>query len=577
MKKLLLVALMATIGATAQTLIPSNIVKATNGSLLLQGTNSAGTPTQSVEVTNVGHIFARSANFNGSDGVSAQKLTLSNGGAITGSDQVVTIDAVGNGNVVIKDQTTIEGNLRVNQTISSSQAIQTTGTGSIHSAYNLSAAGNKFNVAGDSGLITSNGINNNLKGITNAGLITQVTAGNVNETSLQAINGSQLHATNTIVSNNATIAANAISQVQSNLNSTDLNVANNTNDILDLRSVKADKTQVLNDIAAAKEQAITSSNLYTDGKINALDNKFTSEVSKLNVEILDINENLSKVNSKVNVQVERLDNRIDETNENVRENTINITNLQNSKADKFQVELDIAQAKSEAITTSNAYTDTKVGALETKVNTQVTRLDGRIDNLDSKVNTEVSRLDGRIDATNQNVTNLSNKVTTEVARVDSRIDATNTTVEANKKEAADATAKVQSNLDKEAKRLDMKIDSEVQKVESKFNQKITEVDLRLNNRIDAVMTYVGNEFKAVNNRIEGLGASMVALSAAATSSVYNANKPTNLNIGTGFYGRSTAIAVGMSHFFNASTKVSVNWSQGSHTKNAVGIGAGFAF
>jgi hypothetical protein len=280
---------------------------------------------------------------------------------------------------------------------------------------------------------------------------------------------------------------------------------------------------------------------------------------------------------QLDLEVNRLNANLEFTNENVRENTINITNLQNSKADKFQVELDIAQAKTEAITTSNTYTDTKVGALETKVNTEVTRLDGRIDNLDSKVNTEVSRLDGRIDATNQNVTNLSNRVTTEVARVDSRIDATNTTVEANKKEAADATAKVQSNLDKESKRLDMRIDTETQRVESKLNQRITEVDLRLNNRIDAVMTYVGNEFKAVNNRIEGLGASMVALSAAATSSVYNANKPTNLNIGTGFYGRSTAIAVGMSHFFNASTKVSVNWSQGSHTKNAVGIGAGFAF
>jgi hypothetical protein len=191
-------------------------------------------------------------------------------------------------------------------------------------------------------------------------------------------------------------------------------------------------------------------------------------------------------------------------------------------------QLDAAKAE------ANAYTDTKVGALETKVNTEVTRLDDRID-------------------------------------------ATNKVVEANKKEAADATAKVQSNLDKEAKRLDMRIDTETQRVESKLNQRITEVDLRLNNRIDAVMTYVGNEFKAVNNRIEGLGAATVALSAAASSQIYSPSKPTNVNIGTGFYGKATAIAVGMSHYFNSQTKLSVNYAAGSNTKNLVGIGAGFSF
>jgi hypothetical protein len=514
---------------TAQTLVaPNNTIKATNGSLLLQGTNSSGTPTQSVAISNVGHISGRSMDLNGADGISAQKLTLSNGGTISGSGQVLTIDAVGNGNVVIKDQTTIEGNLKVNQTISSSQAIITTGTGSISSAYNLSAASNKFNVAGDNGNVRTAGTVSASSFGTNSGNFNvNGTNGNILTTGLINANGKA-----TIDASNGNIWASGTTTAQGGLKV--FNGASITGG-LDVQNGKI--TKVANGTAA------------------------TDAVNK----------------GQLDLEVNRLNANLEFTNENVRENTINITNLQNSKADKFQVELDIEQAKNEAITTSNTYTDTKVGALETKVNTEVTRLDGRIDNLDSKVNTEVSRLDGRINATNQNVTNLSNKVTTEVARVDSRIDATNTTVEANKKEAADATAKVQSNLDKESKRLDMRIDTETQRVESKLNQRITEVDLRLNNRIDAVMTYVGNEFKAVNNRIEGLGASMVALSAAATSSVYNANKPTNLNIGTGFYGRSTAIAVGMSHFFNASTKVSVNWAQGSHTKNAVGIGAGFSF
>jgi hypothetical protein len=225
---------------------------------------------------------------------------------------------------------------------------------------------------------------------------------------------------------------------------------------------------------------------------------------------------LNVVQNKLDTQVERLDAIID------------------TKADKVQVAQDIQQAKREAIRISNEYTDEKIMEVNYKVDKEVTRLDGRID-------------------------------------------ATNNVVEANKKEAADATAKVQSNLDKESKRLDMRIDTETQRVESKLNQRITEVDLRLNNRIDAVMTYVGNEFKAVNNRIEGLGASMVALSAAASSQIYSPSKPTNVNIGTGFYGKATAIAVGMSHYFNSQTKLSVNYAASSNTKNLVGIGAGFSF
>jgi hypothetical protein len=442
---------------TAQTLVaPNNTIKATNGSLLLQGTNSVGTPTQSVEVTNVGHIFARSASFNGSDGVSAQKLTLSNGGTISGSGQVVTIDAVGNGNVVIKDQTTIEGNLKVNQTISSSQAIITTGTGSIHSAYNLSAASNKFNVAGDTGNVKTTGTISAANFSTNSGSF-YVNGSNGNTT----VHGVSL------LFGGAYVGPRADDSSQPAL--------------------------TVNGQGAFK--GISNGNQKITGVANG-----TAATDAVNKSQLDA-----------------------------------------------------------AITTSNAYTDTKVGALETKVNT------------------EAKRLDDRIDATNQNVTNLSNKVTTEVARVDSRIDATNKVVEANKKETTEATAKVQSNLDKEAKRLDMKIDSEIQKVESKFNQRITELDTRLNNRIDNVLTYVGNEFRAINNRIDGLGAMTVALSTAATSSVYNPEKPTNVNFATGYYGRSGALALGVSHFLSSNTKLSVNYAAGSFTKSAVGVGVGFCF
>jgi hypothetical protein len=122
-----------------------------------------------------------------------------------------------------------------------------------------------------------------------------------------------------------------------------------------------------------------------------------------------------------------------------------------------------------------------------------------------------------------------------------------------------------------------KLDDKINSNDEKINQRVRDLEIKVDNRFNAVMSYVSNEFTAVNNRLEGLGASMVALSAAATSSVYNPNKPTNLNIATGVYGKGYAIAGGLSHFFNSQTKVSVNWSQGSNTKNAVGVGVGFSF
>jgi hypothetical protein len=237
--KLTALALLAmTSAASAQVIATGNTVKAVNGPLLLQGVNSSGVATQSVSISNVGHVDARSANFNGADGVSASKFTMPSGGTISGAGQVITIDAVGNGNIIAKDSLRVEGNITGTQTISTSGTIQTTGTGSINSAYNLTGAGGKFNVAGDtgtvnvgSGKIVLNATNGNAsvngvallnggayvgqrveggslpaltvngvtasKGIHNGGQkIAGVADGNVNATSDQAVNGSQLHATN---------------------------------------------------------------------------------------------------------------------------------------------------------------------------------------------------------------------------------------------------------------------------------------------------------------------------------------------------------------------------------------------
>ena len=167
---------------------------------------------------------------------SAQTVTANT--IVTSGTQTLTIDAVGNGNIVMKDSLRVEGNITGTQTISTSGTIQTTGTGSINSAYNLTGAAGKFTVAGDtgtvnvgSGKIVLNATNGNAsvngvallnggayvgqrveggslpaltvngltasKGIHNGGQkIAGVADGNVDAASDQAVNGSQLHETN---------------------------------------------------------------------------------------------------------------------------------------------------------------------------------------------------------------------------------------------------------------------------------------------------------------------------------------------------------------------------------------------
>jgi hypothetical protein len=167
---------------------------------------------------------------------SAQVVTANT--IVTNGTQTLTIDPIGNGNIIAKDSLRVEGNITGTQTISTSGTIKTTGTGSINSAYNLTGAAGKFTVAGDTGTvnvgagkIVLNATNGNAsvngvallnggayvgqrveggslpaltvngltasKGIHNGGQkISGVADGNISATSDQAVNGSQLHETN---------------------------------------------------------------------------------------------------------------------------------------------------------------------------------------------------------------------------------------------------------------------------------------------------------------------------------------------------------------------------------------------
>lgn len=252
----------------------------------------------------------------------------------------------------------------------------------------------------------------------------------------------------------------------------------------------------------------TSTEVVNGQQLHTTNNNVTTVNDRLSGQVARIDQQVTRLDGQVQ-RIDGLVSKTDATNTKVNTNTTAINNLQNTKADKTQVATDIAQAKNEAITASNSYTDTKVASETTRAKKAESALNDKID-----LNAETAKL---------------------------------------------------------------YTDSSIQASETKLNKRIDDLELKIDNRFESVLSYVGNEFKAVNNHLEGLGASMAALSAAATSSVYDANKPTNLNIATGVYGKSTAIAIGMSHFFNSGTKVSVNWSQGSSTKSAVGVGVGVAF
>lgn len=257
----------------------------------------------------------------------------------------------------------------------------------------------------------------------------------------------------------------------------------------------AGNLNVASELIANKNALAGKASLSQVNAINEATNSVRNSVTNLTDVVITNANNASNsilaVQNNLNTEISRLDSSIEKTNINVAKNTSNIENLQLTKADKTQVVTDIAKSKSEAITTSNTYTD------------------GKISNLKGD--------------------------------------------------------------------LTFYTDNSVKESESRLNKRVDALELKVDTGFKDLFRYAYSEFQAVNNRIEGLGASMVALSAAASSQIYNPSKPTNLNIGTGVYGRATAIAVGLSHYFNPQTKLSVNWSQGTNTNNAVGVGIGFGF
>jgi hypothetical protein len=353
---------------------------------------------------------------------------------------------------------TVTGNLTVNQTISSSQAIQTTGTGSISSAYSLSAAGNKFNVSGDAGNVRTNG-------------------------TFSAASGSF------------------------EVNSSGKTLANQG-----LSVNGAAGFTVGSEFKVAPTGFVTSNGINNSNQKISNIAKGTDGTDAVNVDQLNFLERNLKLDIK------EVQNNLDLTNTKLNKVEVDITNLQNTKADK----------------------------------TEVTALD-------RKLTTEVSRLDKRIDATDTKVSDLNKVIETNKAEAKAYTDVE--TLRA--KNAENALGK---RIDDEANR--------AKDAEAKLNNDIIKVRDNLVNETNRAMRAEAQ----ITNEMMGIAAMSAAMSAANGSQIYNSEKRGNLSFGTGFYGNAKAFAAGFSYFVSPNAKISANVASGSNTRAAAaGIGFSIGF
>lgn len=169
-------------------------------------------------------------------------------------------------------------------------------------------------------------------------------------------------------------------------------VVNLTNRVTSLETYKADKVQVTADIAQAKLEA----NTYTDSKIDALDVKVTSEISRVDTRI-------DNLDTKVNTQVARLDGRIDALDLKVDATNITVEN------NRIEAAKATAQVQSNLDATNTAVSNLTNTVAANKVEAQ------------NNLTTQVNRLDKRVDATDNKVALLDTKMTSEFKRVDNEL------------------------------------------------------------------------------------------------------------------------------------------------------------
>ena len=248
------------------------------------------------------------------------------------------------------------------------------------------------------------------------------------------------------------------------------------------------------------------------------------------------------------------------------------------KADKVQVAADIATAKSEAIATASTDATTKANNALTSANTYT---DGKVGAINATVSTLTATVNANAttaaNATAQVQTHLNTavtKATAEVNRLDGRIDTTNQNLvaEENKRIAEDVRVLNQANT-----YTDQQVQAQSQQDRAYTNQQVS-------NERDRAMAVEANLQKQIN----AVGAMSMATAAINTAPTQG-DKKTQIGVGVGSYGGSSAVAVGLSHstegdvnnMSGGKTRVYVRYtatiSQGSGGKTGVGAGMTFGF
>lgn len=194
-----------------------NTITATNGgSNTILGTtniNTTGNASTAIGGTGTGTVTISSG---------ANNIVASNAGVTISSPNAEASVANGSAVVAVSNQTstlanatgTVNAGLYVTGTSSgastnSAALLVTNGVGTTHG---VTVDETHTQVAGAltvTGTTTTNGINNSGAGITNAGVVSGVTAGTLSSTSTQAVNGSQLYTTNQNLSAESTRAQQA--------------------------------------------------------------------------------------------------------------------------------------------------------------------------------------------------------------------------------------------------------------------------------------------------------------------------------------------------------------------------------
>jgi hypothetical protein len=204
-----------------------------------------------------------------------------------------------------------------------------------------------------------------------------------------------------------------------------------------------------------------------------------------------------------------------------------------ANANKTQLTADIATAKTEAIESANIYTD------------------GKFNDLSESLISEASRLDSRIDATNTNVTNLTNTVANNKAEAKTYTDAETT-------RAMLAEKKLREDI-------------------SFYNDRAMKAEEQLRTDLRTETERALKAEQDLSYEISGVGATVMALGALQSSTLYNPEKKGNMSFGVGTYKKSVAYAVGMSYYTTPNTKVSLNIAGGNNTKMGGGVGVSFGF